>query len=168
LLKNDDEHQRTAGRKSKEQKNKEESKWKQELVDEGVVNLDADTLDGEAVDDTLEISKLTGKPHPEDLLLFAVPVCAPYQTLSQYSYRVKLTPGNMKRGKASKQCIDLFLRTNGAKNSPGIERQLELIRKVPDTEFVQVLCADVKIAAAGASKAVKLAKDSSKNSKKSN
>ena len=66
--------------------------------------VDSD-LDEDAVDDTTELNKLTGKPHPEDLLLSAVPVCAPYQTLSQYTYRVKLTPGNMKRGKVLKTML---------------------------------------------------------------
>lgn len=29
---------------------------------------------------------LTGQPHPDDVLLFAVPVCAPYTALSNYKY----------------------------------------------------------------------------------
>lgn len=30
------------------------------------------------------LTSLTGQPHPEDVLLFAVPVCAPYTALSNY------------------------------------------------------------------------------------
>lgn len=72
------------------------------------------------------LSSLTGQPHPEDVLLFAVPVCAPYTALSNYKYvqltfsvykrkseertglnesfvfhrhKVKLTPGSQKKGK---------------------------------------------------------------------
>lgn len=32
------------------------------------------------------LTSLTGQPHAEDVLLFAVPVCAPYTALSNYKY----------------------------------------------------------------------------------
>ena len=44
-------------------------------------------------DETDMIDSLTGIPHEEDELLFVVPVCAPYSTLNNYKYKVKLTPG---------------------------------------------------------------------------
>lgn len=150
-------------RKTRAEKDTEAEKWKQTMAEEGLVDSD---LDEDAVDDTTELSKLTGKPHSEDLLLSAVPVCAPYQTLSQYAYRVKLTPGNMKRGKAAKQCLDMFLKANSGKASAGGDRQLDLIKKVPDNDWVNVICADVKISAAGASKAAKKYKAATKKSKK--
>lgn len=75
------------------------------------------------------LTSLSGQPHPEDVLLFAVPVCAPYTALSNYKcvavlfslhwrwiscevlqrlsrlsvsfyrHKVKLTPGAQKKGK---------------------------------------------------------------------
>jgi hypothetical protein len=42
---------------------------------------------------------LTGRPLAEDILLYAIPVCGPYNALQSFKYRVKLTPGNAKRGK---------------------------------------------------------------------
>uniref|UniRef100_A0A6Q2X1I6 Ribosome quality control complex subunit NEMF n=1 Tax=Esox lucius TaxID=8010 RepID=A0A6Q2X1I6_ESOLU len=45
------------------------------------------------------LNSLTGQPHPEDVLLFAVPVCAPYTALTNYKHKVKLTPGTQKKGK---------------------------------------------------------------------
>lgn len=136
-----------ARRKTKAEKENEKESWKQTLAEEGVVDED---LEDDAVDDTIELGKLTGKPHADDLILFAVPVCAPYQTLSQYTYRVKLTPGNQKRGKASKACIEIFLK-DGQKTALS-ERSKELIKKVADTEWVHAISGDVKISAAGASK----------------
>jgi hypothetical protein len=53
------------------------------------VNAEVDMLDS-----------LTGVPHPEDELLFAVPVVAPYNTMVNYKYKVKVTPGTGKKGKA--------------------------------------------------------------------
>lgn len=153
-------------RKQSEEKDEEYTKGKQSLDAEGAID---DDLDDDAVDDTTELSKLTGKPQAEDMLLSAVPICAPYQTLSQYAYRIKLTPGNMKRGKASKQCVDMFLKTTARKGSEGADRQLDLIKRVGDNDWVQVICGDVKLAAAGASKAVKQnkAKAKAKNKQKS-
>jgi hypothetical protein len=112
----------------------------------------------------MELDKLTGKPHVDDLILFAVPVCAPYQTLSQYTYRVKLTPGNMKRGKAAKACIEMFLK-DGQKSAVS-DRNKELIKKVADTEWVHAMTGDVKISAAGASKAIQKQKAKNKTKKK--
>ena len=45
------------------------------------------------------LDTLTGSTLPEDNLLFAVPVCAPYISLQKYKYKVKLIPGSMKKGK---------------------------------------------------------------------
>ncbi|KAM9294302.1 ribosome quality control complex subunit NEMF [Gastrophryne carolinensis] len=45
------------------------------------------------------LDSLTAQPHAEDILLFSVPVCAPYTALTNYKYKVKLTPGTQKKGK---------------------------------------------------------------------
>ena len=58
-----------------------------------------------------ELDSLTGCPTATDVLLYAVPVCAPYQALQGYKYRVKLTPGNAKKGKGQYQHILQFVRT---------------------------------------------------------
>lgn len=42
---------------------------------------------------------MTPNPLPEDIIHFAIPVCAPYTSLQKYKYKVKLTPGTLKRGK---------------------------------------------------------------------
>ncbi|KAL7559141.1 hypothetical protein ACA910_010221 [Epithemia clementina (nom. ined.)] len=130
------------------------------------------------IDDTAELAKLTGKPLPEDVLLCAVPVCAPYSTLSQCQFRVKLTPGNGKRGKAAKQCVDFMLQQhqpnssgnnnklrNAAVPSPN-DLYLDLIKRVSDNEWVQTIIPDVKIAAAGSSKLIKQQQKSNPGKKK--
>jgi len=149
-------------RKNKSEKIAEEESWKKTLADEGVLDGNVELED--TVDDTTELSKLSGKPEKEDLILYAVPVCAPYQSLSKYAYRVKLTPGNLKRGKASKQCIAVFLKDE--KSKTGHDRSCDLIKKVADNEWVQAICGDVKISAAGASKAIQKSKAKSKASKR--
>lgn len=46
-----------------------------------------------------DVDYLTGNPVPSDVLLYAVPVCAPYNALQSYKYRVKIIPGTLKKGK---------------------------------------------------------------------
>jgi NFACT protein RNA binding domain/NFACT protein C-terminal domain len=156
-------------RKTKEAKKAESAEWKKTLAEEGLVEDDAGGDEEDAdIDDTAENNKLTGKPHPEDALLYALPVCAPYQTLSQYTYRIKLTPGNQKRGKAAKQCVDMFLKGDVVNNTgkkvatPASDIARDLIKKVADNDWIQTLCADVKISAAGASKVTKKQKANNK------
>jgi predicted ribosome quality control (RQC) complex YloA/Tae2 family protein len=162
-IKMDDENDATAAkRKTKEEKVAAVKEWKQTLAEEGVVDLDQEDM---ALDDLQELGKLTGKPHPEDMILYAVPVLAPYQTLSQYTYRIKLTPGAMKRGKASKQCQEIFLRDDQNKGIASHDRFKEYIKKIPDNDMVQTICADVKISTAGASKLAKQNKSARKKSK---
>jgi hypothetical protein len=152
-----------AKRKGNSDKKVEESSWKKTMADEGIIEGE---LNDDAIDDTIELGKLTGKPHPDDLLLSAVPVCAPYQSISQYTYRIKLTPGNMKRGKSSKQCLELFLKSIAGKTGDGLEKQIELIKQVGENDWVQAICADVKISAPGISKFTKQQKLGGKKAKK--
>jgi NFACT protein C-terminal domain len=136
-----------AKRKGDAEKEAESSEWKEVLAEEGIPEGD---LDDDAVDDTLDLKKLTGKPLAEDLLLYAVPVLAPYQTVSQYRYRVKLTPGSIKRGKAAKQCLEMLIKGD---RTPGAGEECRgLIKKVIDNDWVQTIISDVKISAQGASK----------------
>lgn len=46
-----------------------------------------------------DVDYLTGNPLPSDILLYAVPVCGPYNALQSYKYRVKIIPGTAKKGK---------------------------------------------------------------------
>lgn len=48
-----------------------------------------------------DVDYLTGIPQPNDILLYAVPVCAPYAALQSYKYRVKIIPGTAKKGKGT-------------------------------------------------------------------
>jgi NFACT protein C-terminal domain/Heterogeneous nuclear ribonucleoprotein Q acidic domain len=77
----------------RERKKKEQQEIQDMLEEEGVL----DEEEGKQAD---EINKLTGKPLPEDVLLYAVPVCGPYSAMRSFKYSVKLTPGTMKKGKS--------------------------------------------------------------------
>lgn len=145
-------------RKTKAEKKAEKEAWQEILAEDGIVDTDGDDDLAGAVDDSAELSKLTGKPTSEDVILHAIPVVAPYQVISQYKYRVKLTPGSVKRGKASKQCVEMFTRNEEGKKKSvdeGTRRDKELIKLVGENEWVQAMIGDVRITSAGASKVVK-------------
>lgn len=55
-----------------------------------------------------DVDYLTGNPLPSDILLYAVPVCGPYNALQSYKYRVKITPGTAKKGKGIRSSIVAF------------------------------------------------------------
>ena len=61
--------------------------------------------------DISDLDKLTGVPHKNDTLLFGIPMIAPYMTVQNFKYKVKVVPGTNKRGRVSKTVRDLFLKT---------------------------------------------------------
>lgn len=116
----------------------------------------------------------TGSPLPHDLVLFAMPMCAPYSSLGKYKYKVKLTPGSQKKGKAAKQAMEHFFSSNlreekqqgtsGNKArkpkedeeddeaTPDVEPlvvQRELMKCIPENELVNCLVGPLKISAPG-------------------
>uniref|UniRef100_A0A6B2LSH8 NFACT protein C-terminal domain-containing protein n=1 Tax=Arcella intermedia TaxID=1963864 RepID=A0A6B2LSH8_9EUKA len=92
----------------------------------------------------VNLTSLTGKPLPTDELLYCVPVCAPYETLKDYKYKVKVIPGMEKKGKALKLCLDLFLHTEGA-----TDFEKDLIKAVPEADWHLTLISNCKLSAAG-------------------
>ncbi|KAJ3224729.1 hypothetical protein HK099_007978 [Clydaea vesicula] len=66
-------------------------------------------IDQEINDTFTALNTLTGQPHFEDTIHFAIPVCAPWQSLQKFKYKVKLLPGSLKKGKAAKTAQHFFL-----------------------------------------------------------
>ncbi|XP_014218466.1 nuclear export mediator factor NEMF homolog [Copidosoma floridanum] len=88
------------------------------------------------------LDQLTGKPLVEDELLFAVPVVAPYSTLQSYKFKVKLTPGTGKRGKAAKTAVAVFL-----KDKSITPREKDILKSVKDETIARNIPGKVKISA---------------------
>ncbi|GIL66527.1 hypothetical protein Vafri_19992, partial [Volvox africanus] len=80
------------------------------------------------------LDSLTGLPRPEDLLLYAVPVCGPYNAIQSYKFKVKVTPGTVKKGKAARQAIELLIR--GLDVGP---RERDVLKAVPEMEAINAL-----------------------------
>ncbi|MEE6492343.1 hypothetical protein FKM82_016553 [Ascaphus truei] len=88
------------------------------------------------------LNSLTGQPHAEDVLLFSVPVCAPYTAMTNYKYKVKLTPGTQKKGKAAKTALNSFMHSRELSS-----REKDLLRSVKDTDLSRNLPGKVKVSA---------------------
>ncbi|XP_055523831.1 ribosome quality control complex subunit NEMF homolog [Wyeomyia smithii] len=98
--------------------------------------------DTPAAADVDMLDSLTGQPMEEDELLFAIPVIAPYQSLLHYKFKVKLTPGTGKRGKASKTALQIFLKDKQCSN-----REKDLLKAVKDEVLARNIPGKVKLSA---------------------
>jgi hypothetical protein len=103
--------------------------------EEGILEAE----EGKQADET---EKLTGLSLPEDGLLYAIPVCAPYISMQNFKYKVKLTPGPMKKGKAAKLAVEIFLKSADLKEK-------SLMKGFTDNELVSAMIGDVKVSTPG-------------------
>lgn len=71
--------------------------------EEGIIDLAS--LEAETI---AALDSLTALPTEKDIILHAIPVCAPYNVMSEYKYKVKLLPGALKRGKAYQQALSYY------------------------------------------------------------
>ncbi|KAI9314042.1 hypothetical protein BX666DRAFT_2020220 [Dichotomocladium elegans] len=110
---------------------------RQMLKEENIIMLEAEEAANLSV-----VDSLTPNPTADDIIHFAVPVCAPYTALQKYKYKVKLTPGSLKRGKAYKQAQSVFLNLAEA-----TAREKELMKSVPEMEAINTMMGKVKVSA---------------------
>ncbi|KAM6202057.1 ribosome quality control complex subunit NEMF [Rhynchocyon petersi] len=110
-------------------------------VDDPHDDKEEQDLDQQGNEENL-FDSLTGQPHPEDILLFAIPICAPYTTMANYKYKVKLTPGVQKKGKAAKTALNSFMHSKEA-----TAREKDLFRSVKDTDLSRNIPGKVKVSA---------------------
>jgi hypothetical protein len=123
------------------------------------------------------LDSLSGQPRVDDILHFALPVCAPYSALKDYKYRVKLTPGILKKGKGllSRQILKLVgtmnlqllrHRNEAAKSAIQVfhhhpectRNEKDLFKVVPDQELFNSILAKVKVMAPNMEQAKKAGK----------
>ncbi|XP_003471853.2 ribosome quality control complex subunit NEMF isoform X1 [Cavia porcellus] len=110
-------------------------------IDDAHDDKEEQDLDQQGNEENL-FDSLTGCPHPEDIVLFAIPICAPYTTMTNYKYKVKLTPGVQKKGKAAKTALNSFMHSKEA-----TAREKDLFRSVKDTDLSRNIPGKVKVSA---------------------
>ena len=85
------------------------------------------------------MNSLTGLPREDDILHFCLPMCAPYSAIMQHKYKVKVQPGNLKKGKAAKTAMEMLIKTHEPE-----QREYDLLRAVPEQEVVAAMVGNSK------------------------
>ena len=88
------------------------------------------------------LDSLVRNPLPTDTILFGVPFVAPYNSMSSCKYRVKLTPGTTKKGKACKTILDLFTRDKNA-----LLQEKNVFKSLKDVDMTVNIPGKVKVSA---------------------
>ncbi|KAJ5289710.1 uncharacterized protein N7443_009963 [Penicillium atrosanguineum] len=128
-----------------------EQKRHAQFTEKGTDDYDPETAAAEAADLSW-IPALVGTPTPDDEILGAIAVCAPWGALGRYKYKVKLQPGAVKKGKAVKEIVGRWVHetTTGKVKKDHAEdagipradaeklraREGELIKGWKDTEII--------------------------------
>lgn len=142
-----------------------EKKHQALFAENGGDDYNEETAAAEAADLSW-IPALIGTPTPDDEILAALPVCAPWGALGRYKYKVKLQPGTVKKGKAVKEIVGRWVAetTTGKVKKDHAEdagisradaervrgREGELIKGWKDTEIINTMpVGKVRIMTAG-------------------
>lgn len=91
-----------------------------------------------------ELFKLVGRLHPEDRVENLVTMCAPYSSIKENRFKVKLVPGGLKKGKAARNILHYFTNLGDL-----TEQEKPMIKSVPEQEIINALLGNVKMAGAG-------------------
>lgn len=95
-----------------------------------------------------QLDGLVGTPLPEDEILEAIPMCAPWAAMGRCKYKAKLQPGSVKKGKAVKEILAKWVGDVNQKHvdeeSRDVERiwprELELIKAWKPEEVNNTVC----------------------------
>jgi hypothetical protein len=86
------------------------------------------------------LDSFTGIPREDDVIEFAIPVCAPLSALNKYKYKLKMMPGTGRKGQAAKTAVHMWTH-----QSDSVAREKDLIESVKDAEFTANLPGKVKV-----------------------
>ena len=123
----------------------------QDVDDDEPVVEDPAVFAARDVERMSRVDWFTGAPTESDAIDFAVCVVAPYQALQSFRYKVKLTPGTQKKGKAGKQALDILCKAPASVmgNSVGGGRDQSREEKEREGAF-DARCKDMMRSAEGA------------------
>ena len=113
----------------------------QKEIQDILTNENVKLLDEEMLASLSYLDSLTGNPLPDDVLLYAIPVCGPYRAIVKYKFRSKMVPGQTKRGKAANSALEAFLR-----KSDCTQREKDLLRAVKSEDLARSIPGKVKLA----------------------
>ncbi|KAK4178872.1 fibronectin-binding protein A N-terminus-domain-containing protein [Triangularia setosa] len=142
------DHIAAVEKRKKQQERQQAQIAKHEEIRKVMLEEGVDILDEHEKADVGPLDSLVGTPMPGDEILEAVPVCGPWGALGKLKYKVKLQPGQVKKGKAVKEIFERWKLASGKKgvvDQKGEDgekmwpREVELIRGVKVEEVLGVV-----------------------------
>ncbi|CCJ28738.1 unnamed protein product [Pneumocystis jirovecii] len=92
----------------------------------------------------INLDALVSFPLPDDILIDAIPICAPYSSMAKYKYKIKLQPGSTKKGKAVRSILaywdSLPVDPHLNDKEKVFPREKELIHSLRDSDLLSPLC----------------------------
>ena len=98
------------------------------------------------------ITYIHPNPETETKILFSIPVCAPFNALQKFKYKLKLVSGKDKKGKTAKTLLNHFLLEKNEEQNEQIKREKLLISQVAESQIILGLFNKMKISGEKASK----------------
>lgn len=138
------ERRKAQHQKSQKDMAEHEEKRRQMLESGGL----ADEEEEETGQQNINLDSFVGAPLQGDVILDALPICAPWPALAKNKYKIKLQPGTTKKGKAVKEIIERLVSASDKKGVVDAEsrdgekmwpREVELLKGWRAEECVGVV-----------------------------
>ncbi|KAL6902880.1 hypothetical protein GGI43DRAFT_433070 [Trichoderma evansii] len=148
-------------RRRAQHERKQKEVAEQEEIRRAMMNEGLDVGEPDEAEKATNLDTLVGTPLAGDEIIEVIPVCAPWNALVRFKYKVKMQPGSVKKGKAVKEVLDR-LKTDSARKGVIDEsardkekmwpREIELIKALKPEEIVNTIpVSKVRVMLAGAS-----------------
>ncbi|KAM0453875.1 hypothetical protein ACHAO4_004620 [Trichoderma viride] len=148
-------------RRRAQHERKQKEVAEQEEIRRAMMNEGLDVLEPDEAEKATNLDTLVGTPLAGDEIIEVIPVCAPWNALVRFKYKVKMQPGSVKKGKAVKEVLER-LKTDSARKGVIDEaardkekmwpREIELIKALKPEEIVNTISVSkVRVMLAGAS-----------------
>ncbi|KAK6441521.1 hypothetical protein LTR95_002246 [Oleoguttula sp. CCFEE 5521] len=107
-----------------------------------------EALDEDEASQLTSLDSYVGAPLPGDEIIDIIPVCAPWAALAKHKYKVKMQPGQTKKGKAVREMLGAWVKASKDKRALDEKsedkekiwpREAELLQGLKETEVVGVV-----------------------------
>ncbi|KAL7795902.1 hypothetical protein V8C37DRAFT_414602 [Trichoderma ceciliae] len=148
-------------RRRAQHERKQKEVAEQEEIRRAMMNEGLDVLEPDEAEKATNLDTLVGMPLAGDEVIEVIPVCAPWNALVRFKYKVKMQPGSVKKGKAIKEVMER-LKTDSARKGVIDDaardrekmwpREVELIKALKPEEIVNTVpVSKLRVMMAGAS-----------------
>ncbi|EKX72725.1 hypothetical protein BEWA_012840 [Theileria equi strain WA] len=84
-----------------------------------------------------QFNRLCKDPKEDDIILNAIPMCAPFSALREFKTRIKLVPGNTKKGAIASQALHQFAKSD--------EKRANYIKLITSDQLILTMIGNCKV-----------------------